>query len=190
MKSSLKNLLLIGVALLVLSGCAMGISPTSDMKVVRDVQGTWEGKQFEEGVPWHVFGDNETGYTGSTANMVFYSDKVKFIPTSTSVNPFWSATQKTRVSAGNGYRREYFIGNNGEIIFLSGYKDHKMIFHLEGETLVGGRDDLTGLVWRFQRVTKKEIATEERKIREEPKQEPPTSVSLPTSSGGMGLGFR
>ncbi|MFA7319802.1 MAG: hypothetical protein WC022_04380 [Parcubacteria group bacterium] len=190
--SSLKNLLLIGVVLLVFAGCAT-VPPTGEqLKIASNLNGTtWEGEQFEEGGLWHVFGDKNTGATSASIRLVFLDNKVEY-STSGAPNPFWSAIQKTRGGAGTRIK-DYVIENDGEIVFPSFRNDHKMVFRLEGDTLVGGRDDLGGLVWRLHRVTKKEIATTvESPVREEPKQEPPSDVgvSLPTIPSGFGSSLR
>jgi len=153
--SSLKTLLLIG-ALLVLSGCATGVPPTSDMKIVRDVQGTWEGEQFEESGLWHVFGDEKTGATAASIRLVFSGNEVVY-STSGAPNPFWSATQKTRGGAGT-CRKNYTIENEDEIVFPSFRNDHKMIFRMVGDELVGSRNDLKNLVWKLHRVEKHQLS--------------------------------
>jgi hypothetical protein len=190
MKSSLKTLLVIG-ALLAIASCTTGIPPTSDMKIVGDLQGAWEGKQFEEGVLWHVFGDKETGDTSASIRLVFSGNEVEY-STSGAPNPFWSAIQKTRGGTGT-CRKSYTIGDEGEIIFPSFRNDHKMIFHMVGNELVGSRNDLKNLVWRLHRVSKKEVATtDEKPIIKELKREPPSDVgvSMPTTPSGLGSSLR
>lgn len=190
MKSSLKSLLLIGVALLVLSGCATAPSSSlapDQLLVVKDAQGAWEGNLYEVGWGWHVF-SGEDGNTGSYGAMTFNGLNVHFV-WSDLVNPSWSAAGKPRVKGGEA-TLAYTVVDNG-IIYIKG-RSRKFFFKITGQdNLEGYRDDYPGLVWKFHRVTKKEVATvDEKKTREEPKQEPPTSVSLPTSSGGMGASFR
>jgi len=182
--------LLIGALLVVLSGCTTA-PPTGDqLKMVNDLNGTmWEGNLYENG-SWHVFGD-ESGKTNGSATLIFSGNKVRVIRNNR-LNYSWSATEKP-VGRGYEYETAYTVKENNLIIPSDDAGFHELTFSVSGDNMEGQSNRYGGnsLIWKLRQVNKKEVAaTAEKPVREEPKQEPPTSVSLPTSSGGMGLGFR
>jgi hypothetical protein len=132
--------------------CSVTRPPTSqELKVTADLQGKWEGIQYERGW-WHVYGNPKTGATGASATLIFIGQKVKFLTVNTP-NPFWQLEyQRPRIPI-DSYIREYAVDTENEVVFPDSCFNHKMIFRFTGpDTLEGYRDDLPDLAWKFQRV--------------------------------------
>jgi hypothetical protein len=137
------------------ASCVNTHLPTDqELKVVNDLQGKWEGKQYESGW-WHVYGDSKTGDTDASGTLVFIGQRV-IVTTINTPNPFWRREDQYPRIPSDSYERVYVINAGNEVVFPGSCRIHKMIFRFTGpDTLEGYRDDFPSLGWKFQRVAGK-----------------------------------
>jgi hypothetical protein len=140
---------------LLLSNCSISHLPADqEFKIVNDLQGRWEGNQFETG-GWHVYGDPHTGDTGASGTFMFIGTKV-VVSTVNTPHPFWRREDQSPRILSDTYEREYGINANNEIVFPASKHNHKMIFRFTGVGIIEGyQDDFPGLIWKFHRVSSK-----------------------------------
>lgn len=150
----LSIIMLVLLTMLPASCTTTHLQTDQELKVVKDLQGTWEGKQYESGW-WHVYGDSKTGDTDASGTFVFIGQRV-MVSTMNTPNPFWWRREdlSPRISS-DSYERVYVVNTDNEIVFQASCLTHKMIFRLTGpDTLEGYQDDFPGLKWKFRQVVK------------------------------------